>query len=121
MNITTATNLYPPPDSLYLTDVQPGKLVFNWTPVNSNCSTLQYNITSNCGTCPTVTNATTAICSDLHLTTNASLCHFRVSSHACGLVGNPSSSFAVNLKGTFSVSHKKLNKHNYIAFFFYIM
>ena len=116
MYITTATNLYPPPDDIYLADARPGTLVFNWIPVISNCSMLQYNISSDCGTCPTVTNATTAICSDLQLTTNASLCHFRVSSRACDLLGNPSSSFAVNLKGNFSVSHKKLNKHNYSFF-----
>ena len=98
----TAKNLYPPPDNLYLADAQQGRLVFNWTPVISNCSTLQYNITSDCGTCYTFTNATTATCSDLQLTTNAVLCHFRVSSRACDLVGNSSSPIAVTLKGILS-------------------
>ena len=65
----------------------------------SNCSTLQYIIASDCGVCPSVTNMTTATCSDLQLTTNAVLCHFRVSSRACDLVGNPSSPTAVTLKG----------------------
>ena len=100
--IIIVANLYPSPDNINLADVQPGKLLFNWTSVISNCSTLQYNITStsNCGTCTAVTNTTTVIatCSDLRLTTNAVTCHFRVSSHACGLVGNPSSPIALILK-----------------------
>ena len=96
-----ATNLYPPPDNVYLTDAQPGTLVFNWTPVIFNCSMafLQYSITSDCGVCPTVTNLTTATCSDLQLSTNAVMCQFTVSSHACGLDGNPTSPTAVILKG----------------------
>ena len=75
--------------------------MFNWTPVISNCSTLyvQYNITSDCGICPTVTNIATATCSDLRLSTNAVVCHFSVSSRACGLVGNPTSPTEVTLKG----------------------
>ena len=93
-------NLYPPPDNIYLADAQPGTLVFNWTPVIFNCSTLQYSIASDCGACPSVTNMTSAMCSDLQMTTNAVVCHFRVSSRACGLVGNPSSPTAVTLKGT---------------------
>lgn len=97
-------NLYPPPDDFNLADVQPGKLVFNWTPVISSCSTLQYDVTStsNCGSCTVVANTSvttvTATCSDLPLTTDAVTCHFRVRSCACGLVGNPSSPVALTLK-----------------------
>ena len=94
----TVTNLYAPPDNIYLADAQPGALVFNWTAI-FNCSTLQYTIASDCGACPTVTNMTTAICSDLQLTTNAVLCHIRVSSRACNLVGIPSLPIGVTLKG----------------------
>ena len=100
--IITEENLYPPPNDINLADVQPGKLIFNWTSVISNCSTLQYNIasTSDCGTCTVVTNTTafTAVCSDLLLTANAIVCHFSVSSHACDLIGNPSVPFEVTLK-----------------------
>ena len=97
----TATNLHPPPDNLFLVDVQPGTLVFNWTSANSNCSTLQYNVTttSECGACPTVTNTTTATCSGIQLTTDAVLCHIRISSRTCNLVGNPSLPTTVSLKG----------------------
>ena len=98
-NCIIATNRYPSPANIYLTDAQPGTLVFNWTPVITNCSTLQYSIISDCGTCPTITNATTAICSDFQLTTNANLCNFSVSSRACDLTGNPSSPIVVTLKG----------------------
>ena len=66
----------------------------------SDCSTLKlgYNITSDCGTC-VITNMTTATCSDLQLSTNASVCHFRVSSLVCDQAGDPSSPVAVTLKG----------------------
>lgn len=96
-------NLYPP-DNIHLADAQPGILVFNWTPVISNCSIafLQYSITSDCGACPTHANMTTATCSNLQLSTNAVMCHFSVSSRACGLVGNPSSPAAVTLKGSYN-------------------
>jgi hypothetical protein len=93
----TESNLYPPPDNIYLAHAQPGALVFNWT---SNCSTLKYDITSDCGTCPPITNATTATCSDLQLTTDITLCNFRVSSVACDFVGNRSPPFVVMLKGS---------------------
>ena len=72
---------------------------------------LQYSITSDCGACPTITNATTATCSDFQLTTNPKLCHFSVSSRACNLIGNPSSPTLVTLKGAIllsSVSCKNL-------------
>ena len=98
--IATATNPYPSPEDIYLADVQLGKLIFIWSSVlSNNCSVLHYSTDSDCGTCPTVTNMTTATCSDLPLTTNAVTCHFRVSSHACGLVGSPSSPIKVILKG----------------------
>ena len=97
--ITAATN--PPPDDLHLTDAQPGKLTFNWSSViSNNCSIPLYNITSDCGICPTVTNITTVTCSDLQLTTNVDTCHFRVSTQTCNLTGNLSSSVTVTLKGT---------------------
>ena len=86
---------------IYLSDVQKGNLVFSWTPVafDAYCSSMRYIITSDCGTCPTFTNMTTATCSDVQLTTNAVTCHFRVSSDICDLPENPSSPVEVTLKG----------------------
>ena len=92
-----ASNLHPPSEYIYLADAQPGTLVFSW--IASDCSNLMYNITSDCGTCPTVTHMTTATCSNLQLLTKAVLCHFKISSVACGLIGNPSSPVVVTLKG----------------------
>lgn len=46
----------PPPTDFQLVDVTPGRLTFNWSRVDSNCSTLQYNmIVSNCGVCACTT------------------------------------------------------------------
>ena len=97
--------VHPPPDNINLAEVQPGKLIFNWTSTISTCSTVQYNIASDGGSCPVVTNMTTVTCSDLQLTANANVCHFRVSNRACGLVGTSSSPVAVTLKGSFIKYH----------------
>ena len=48
----------------------------------------------------------TAACSDLQLTTNAVVCHFRVSSVVCGHTGNPSPPLSVTLKGIHCVNCK---------------
>jgi hypothetical protein len=94
--------VYSAPEIIYLSDVQKGKLVFSWTPValDADCFSVQYSITSDCGTC-TITkfNMTTATCSDLQLSTNAVTCHFSVSSAICDLSGDTSSPVPVTLKG----------------------
>ena len=89
------------PSNVYLSDASEDKLEFLWTPVASdiNCSSLVYNITSDCGTCLFVTSETITNCSDLQLTTSAMECHFSVSSVVCDLSGDPSSPVAVMLKG----------------------
>jgi hypothetical protein len=96
----TATNFYIP-ENPSIADAQEGKLVFEWSSVRSNdyCNVPQYSITSDCGICPAITNITTATCSGLQLSTNATMCHFRVSTRACNLTGNPSPPLAVTLKG----------------------
>ena len=48
--------------------------------------------------CPTATNKTTGTCSDLQLTINPAVCHFRVGSQTCSLTGNLSSPVTVTLK-----------------------
>ena len=100
------------PDSIYLADAQKGRLIFSWSSVTSNdCSALQYSIASDCGICPTVTNGTTTTCSDLQLSTNPIVCHFRVRSVACDLIGNPSSPVSVTLKG--NNYGNKIKTYNY--------
>ena len=97
--------VYSAPDNIKLADAQEDKLLFSWTPIAINyCnnSDLHYYITFDGGTCPNVTvNMTTATCYDLHLTTNASVCNFSISSYSvvCDQAGDPSSPVAVTLKG----------------------
>ena len=88
------------PDDIYLADARKDELLFSWTHVaSSGCFSPTYNISSDCGTC-TITNVTMATCSDLQVTTDASVCHFGVNSVVCDQAGNPSSPVAVILKGT---------------------
>ena len=92
---------HPPPSDVHLADVRPGQVTFTWTSVSSSCSSLYYNITSDCGVCPTTgtTNMTTATCSDLQLSTQPVVCTFRVSSVVCDLTGNPSEPVVVTIMG----------------------
>ena len=89
------------PNNIYLADAQKGDLLFSWNSVITNdCSGVKYNIISDCGTCPTITNGTTATCSDLQLSNSTALCHFRVSSAVCDQAENYfSPKLAVKLKG----------------------
>lgn len=77
----------PPPSNIQLIGVSPEQLVFNWTTVDSNCSTLKYNVESNCGTCPDIVEKTvnSATCSiDLSaVTNNMMLCSFGVLNVIC--------------------------------------
>ena len=55
------------------------RLTFTWNPVANRipCSTAEYHINAtNCGTCPTTTNITTATCDIIDLTTEEQLCTF---------------------------------------------
>ena len=99
ISISIAKNLYPPPNDVHLADVRPGQVTFTWTSVSSSCSSVYYNITSDCGVCPTTINMTTATCSDLQLSTEPVVCTFRVSSVVCDLTGNPSEPVVVTIKG----------------------
>ena len=90
-----------PPANVNLSDVHPGTLIFSWMSVNPSCSLVRYEITShNCGTC-SVSMDTTATCSDLHLSTNTTVCTFSVRSMVCGYTGSSSSQTVVNLKGLY--------------------
>ena len=91
----------PPPLDVQLTSVKPDKLTFNWSSVQQNCSTLQYGIESNCGTCtndpPTLTSAT---CSFELSAISGGLCNFSVQSTVCGnITGSLSTPIRVTLKG----------------------
>ena len=85
----TASNPYPPPNDVNLTDIGEGQVTFNWS---SFCSSIDYVITSDCGTCPVTTNTTSVTCLGLQLPTQSDgvVCSINVSSSVCGVIGNPS-------------------------------
>ena len=91
----------PAPDDLQLTQVKPNELTFSWSSVEPNCSTLQYELQSNCGTCTNNPDMPpSAVCSfELSAISNG-VCNFAVQSTICGnIVGLLSSSILVTLRG----------------------
>ena len=74
------------------------QITFTWSSITteSDCSAVHYNIlASNCGSCPTTTNHTTVICTDV--STNGSMCTFAVQTVVCGnITGNRSVPIRVN-------------------------
>ena len=78
--------------------------MFNWSRVDSNCSTLQYNVMSlNCDTCACTTPVrdTFTTCSvNLTLTLAGSPSQFLVQSIICNNIsGNLSTQISVTLRG----------------------
>ena len=79
-------------------------LTFSWSPVQPNCYSIAYKITSeNCGECPTLTHNTSVNCIIITNHTNAALdqmCTFSIQSVVCGnSTGNASTSVTAKLKG----------------------
>ena len=84
-----------PPNQLYVyynisNESSLRELTFNWSSVAPDCPTIHYNIlASNCGSCPTTTNCTTATCTDIPI--DGSVCTFAVQTVVCGnITGNRS-------------------------------
>ena len=94
-----ATNPYPPPKDVYLSNVGLGNTTFSWTSISHSCSTVNYIITSNCVGCPSSTNATMVTCSGLQLSTDAIMCSFSISSRVCDITGYLSHPVILTLKG----------------------
>ena len=71
--------------------------MFEWSPVTVECPNIQYKINaSNCGSCPTTTNHTTATCTNIP--TNGSRCTFAVQTIVCdNIFGDISEPVAVLL------------------------
>ena len=94
---------FDPPNDVHLADAGPGNLKFSWSPVANHCASLQYNINSTCGVCPSVTNSTSALCTiDDTLSHNANKCAFKTRSGVCGnITGRWSDPIYVILKGKF--------------------
>ena len=95
---------YPPPSNVHLAEINSTHLTFHWSPISSNCDSIQYHITtSNCGICPNVTNSTSVTCYINGLFTNSSrqlyLCIFTVQTVVCNnTAGNENRRIQVMLK-----------------------
>ena len=89
----------PPPYNVSWMVARPGQITFNWSPVDSECSAIHYNILAlNCGSCPTVTTSTTITCVDVP--TDDSVCIFALETVICGdITGNKSDPLYVQYKG----------------------
>ena len=85
------------PNDVQLTRVDTGQLTFTWTPVNSNCPSINYMATLDCGTC-SIPMGTTVNCSGLQL---PGVCSFTVQTMVCGQVGAPSDPLTVTLRGIY--------------------
>ena len=91
----------PPPTNVQLVGISSEQLIFNWTAVSSNCSILQYNITSNCGTCADIiASSTSSVSCSINLSVNMMPCSFGIQSVICtNMSGNLSTPLLVTLKG----------------------
>ena len=88
------------PDGVTLTDIRLDQLTFSWSQIDPNCPTVQYQNTSDCGSCSLATpTSTLANCYDLQLSTIARNCTFSVRSEICGFSGPSSNPITVTLKG----------------------
>ena len=90
---------YSPSNNVSLDGVSNGKLTFGWTFSVPDCTAINYNISSDCGSCLRTTDATNATCSDLPLSSNPLNCTFSVYPVVCGVAGEASNPITVTLKG----------------------
>ena len=91
-----------PPTNVMLTSVNSTQLIFSWNPVRTNCLAVKYTIlTENCGSCPVISNTTTAICINPQPQPNPGItCSFRVQTEICeGVVGGASDASIARLRG----------------------
>ena len=96
---------FPPPSNVMLTDVNPTQLTFSWDPAGTNCLAVKYSILAeNCGSCPTKSNTTAAVCTNPQSQPNpGTTCIFRVHTEVCeGIIGGASNT-SVTLRGRLSM------------------
>lgn len=104
------TESSPPPNDLYISDVSPTHLTFNWSPLTLRCPSTRYLISTNgnCGTCPQSTASTSATCTNMTATINDRICSLTVQTEICGFIrGELSDPLLVKLNGN-NYYHKKL-------------
>ena len=98
----TCTGPLPPPNNISLVRVEQGVLTFSWSSYGPECTSVFYGISSNCGSCPNSTYATSVNCSVLEQLLSSDIeltCSFSVHSEICGYVGQLSDPVVVTLKG----------------------
>ena len=89
----------PPPMNISLDIVRKGQVHFTWDPVAQACSALWYNINaSNCGTCPSTTISTSAVCTDIEVD-GEKICHFSVSTVVCSDITGAQNNLEIMLSG----------------------
>ena len=90
---------FPPPINVHLVDIIKEELIFSWSEPFSNCASVSYGITSDCGSCSGTTTAKNVTCSDLQLSSEAQFCTFSVQSMICNSNGESSTLILLTLKG----------------------
>ena len=77
------------------------QLVFTLIPGVETCQAVHYIINStNCGSCPTITNSTFFTCENLELTSNTKACSLNIKTVYCDdLVGETGQNIQITTKG----------------------
>ena len=90
---------FPPPQnvSMIVLDINPLKLIFEWSPVSLNCPALHYIISFDCGICPPVATNTTAVCTEIQL--GISNCTFTIQTNVCDSLIGDATPISLMLKG----------------------
>ena len=102
---------FPPPDeiSIVLFDFGLKEITFSWSPVAPDCPSIHYNVlASNCGSCPTTTNHTTATCTDVP---SDGMCTRAVETVVCrNITGNQSKPLTFNIIDTKTLNEMSSSK-----------
>ena len=106
--ITISENHYtdplPPPKDITWERITSDIINLQWSPVNSICSSVKYNVqTSNCGTCPNTTAYPTVSCKNA-TESNISECRVSVQTVVCGNIGKWSKQVALREAGKYLTS-----------------
>ena len=104
LNIILCTDPFPAPTNLHLEDINREKVVFSWSSIAINCSSLQYDIkaTGTACACPKISISTSFICliNNSMLNTNGTKCNVAIRTVVCSnLTGTWSSPTEVFMKG----------------------
>lgn len=93
------TEPFSPPGDTHLVAVMPCSLKFGWSAVADACTSLLYEINTDCGICITITNLTDISCS-INVHDLPKVCSFRVRSIVCGnITGMWSNPVNMTMKG----------------------